>query len=369
MRNICLGVFLFTSLFAFGQKPLLKFGDVPLEDMMMKAYPRDSSASAVIVFDRGECHLFEDLNVVFKRHVRIKFFTKESIDSWSTKTLYLSHLEDAISKLKGNTYNLENGKIVVSQMEETSIFKTKVDKYTDQIKFTLPKVKEGSIVEYSYVLKTTASLLPSWQFQYPIPSIRSEYETIIPSTFTFKTDLQGNLKISEHTLENNGSIELWAINNVPAFKEEPFMTSPDEYVSKMDFLISELFVPGNPIIKFNRSWTGIVRNLNDDPDFDGRIKASGFLRKTVEEITTGINEDDKKMKVIYEYVKANVSWNGFTDKIPDHPFIKSIGRQKGKLFRNKSSPCIDVTKSGSQCASCFIKYSRPRGCSSIFSDA
>ncbi|MFM7852956.1 MAG: DUF3857 domain-containing protein [Flammeovirgaceae bacterium] len=329
MKIISLLLGMCISLSLYAQKPPIKFGDVSTDELKMTIYPKDSTAAAVILFDRGETYLSNDLNVEFKRHVRIKFFTKAEINEWSVKTIYLSHNEDAISKLKAATYNLEAGQIEVSEMDDASVFKTKVDRYTDQIKFTLPKVKEGSIIEYSYILKTQASLLPGWQFQHTIPTIRSEYKVSIPKTFTFRKDFQGFLPIQEHTSKNDGALEQWAMIDVPAFKEEPFITTPEDYVSKISFYLSEVFIPRRPIMNFNRSWKSIVKDLNDDLDFGVQIRTSGFLKKIVEEITKGISDDNMKIKAIYEYVKANVSWNTYIDKIPDHPFKKVLEEKKG----------------------------------------
>lgn len=329
MKSI-LRLFLFIYPFiSFSQKAPVKFGEISMAEMKMSVYEKDSSAAAVILFDKGETYLSNDLNVEFKRHVRIKFFTKAEINEWSVKTIYLSHNEDGISKLKAATYNLEAGQIEVSEMDDASVFKTKVDRYTDQIKFTLPKVKEGSIIEYSYILKTQASLLPGWQFQHTIPAIRSEYKVSIPKTFTFRKDFQGFLPIQEHSSKNDGAMEQWAMIDVPAFKEEPFITSPEDYVSKINFYLSEVFIPGRPIMNFNRSWKSIVKDLNDDLDFGVQIRTSGFLKKIVEETTRGISDDNTKIKAIYDYVKANVSWNTYIDKIPDHPFKKVLEEKKG----------------------------------------
>jgi hypothetical protein len=87
----------------YAQKSPVKFGEISIEDLKMKRYAKDTMASAVIIFDKGETSLNEDLRVEFKRHTRIKFLTKAAIDEWATKTIMLSHNEDGISKLKGIT--------------------------------------------------------------------------------------------------------------------------------------------------------------------------------------------------------------------------------------------------------------------------
>jgi hypothetical protein len=314
---------------AFSQKPPAKFGDIPMEDMQMKRYSLDTTASALILFDRGECQLNEQLQVVYKRHTRIKFLTKTSINQWASKTIFLTRNEDGVSRLKAVAYNLENGEIVESKMEETSIFKTKHDRYTDENKFTIPNVKEGSVIEYSYVIRTSASLLPSWQFQHEIPTAYSEYEAYIPKEFTFRSEMKGFLPISDHIKKNDGAWQKWIMKDVPAFKEEPYTANSDDYISKIDFHIREVFIPGRPIIKFGSSWLRIVNDLVEDQEFGVQIKTSGFLKNTVAEITTGLIDDEQKVKAIYDFVKSKIEWNQVIDKIPDHSFKKVIDEKRG----------------------------------------
>ena len=224
---------------------------------------------------------------------------------------------------------LEDGKIVETQMQETSVFKSKFDRYVDQVKFALPNVKEGSIIEYSYTISTSASLLPGWQFQHSIPTIWSEYTTAIPSTFTFKKDIRGFLAITTHESKNNGAQERWVIIDAPAFKEETFMATEDDYISKITFYLTELFIPGRPLMDFTTTWNKICKNLMDDQSFGGVIRGSGYLNKYVEEITAGITDQEKRLRAIYSYVKKNVEWNETVDKIPDQSFKKVLVEKKG----------------------------------------
>jgi len=195
MRKIYLFLLLTIPILSNGQA--FDFGKITIDELKMKKCSFDTSASALILFDKGVCDLNEQLQVIYKRHVRVKFFTKSSIDEWASRTIYLTRNEDAISKLKASSYNLEDGQIIESKMDEGSVFKTRYDRYTDELKFTIPNTKEGSVIEFSYVFRTSASLLPGWQFQYEIPSAYSEYQTSFPSIFTFRSELKGFLGVSE----------------------------------------------------------------------------------------------------------------------------------------------------------------------------
>jgi hypothetical protein len=325
MRNLFIFFLLVIPILSNGQTS--DFGKITIEELKMKNYPLDTPASALILFDKGACDLNDQLQVVYKRHVRVKFFTKSSIDEWASRTLYLTRNEDGVSKIKASSYNLEDGKIIESKMEEGSIFKTRYDRYTDELKFTIPNAKEGSVIEFSYVFRTSASLLPGWQFQYEIPVAYSEYQTDFPRNFSFKSELKGFMRISERISKNEGSEKL-TMRNIPAFKDEPFTSNSDDYISKIEYHLTDAFVAGT-YINLNTSWPKIVNNLLDDPDFGGQIKSSGFLKNIVQEVMVGMADESQKAKAIYNYVKSKVEWNEIIDKIPDHQFKKVLEDKKG----------------------------------------
>lgn len=237
---------LFTTSFSFGQKPALKFGEIPVEDMTMTVYDKDSSAVAVILYDYGKAYV--NINnvsssLVFERQVRIKILKKEGL-SWADVSipLYISgSTEEKVSGLKAVTYNLEQGKIVETKMSKDGIFKEKFNRNTNYQKFTLPNVREGSIIEYSYtVISEFLANFPNWQFQYSIPTRQTDYWAIIPDFFEMQRYMQGYISptIYETKAKSQQGYQEkahhWVVDNVPAFKKEPYMTTINDYVSKIN---------------------------------------------------------------------------------------------------------------------------------------
>ena len=142
---------------SFAQKPPIKFGDVPIEDLKMTRYEKDSSAAAVVLADYGESTIeydqSEDRFVLrFERVQRIKILTKDGLRyaNFSIPLYHDGSSDEKIGSLKAYTYNLENGKIVETKMKNDGVFREKSNANLDITKITLPNVKEGSIVEISY---------------------------------------------------------------------------------------------------------------------------------------------------------------------------------------------------------------------------
>jgi hypothetical protein len=214
MRALILGLIVSLSVQTiYAQKSPVKFGDIPMEDLKMKVYDKDSSASAVILSDYGEAYVMlttVNASLVFERHVRIKILTKEGLD-WATAAIQLYHSgsnEERVTKLKATTYNLENGKVVETDMSKDGIFKEKFNRNINLQKFTLPNVKEGSVIEYSYTVSSEfLANFPDWKFQYDIPVRASEYWALFPDFFIFEKYMQGYVTLTSYEVKNKANTD------------------------------------------------------------------------------------------------------------------------------------------------------------------
>lgn len=159
------------------EKPELKFGKVSAADFNLSKHSFDTSAGAVYISDIGSAEFDSgkegDLTLVYNYYQRIKIFSKNGFGA-ATVSIPVFHFGDRkekLVKIKAATYNLENGKIAVAELEPSSVFTEKVDKEMDVLKFTLPAVKEGSIIEVMYSLKSDLiEHVRAWCFQgrYPV---------------------------------------------------------------------------------------------------------------------------------------------------------------------------------------------------------
>ncbi len=325
---------------AFSQKSPVKFGDIPLEDLKMSVYPHDSSASAVILSDYGEAYLSlteTSESLIFERHVRIKILTKEGL-GWADVSIplyYSGSSEEAIRNLKAASYNLQDGKIVESKMSNDGVFKEKFNRNFKIQKFTIPNVKEGSVIEYSYRVNSDFIFnFPVWKFQYSIPVRHSEYWAVLPEFLIFEKVMQGYLSLTNYDTKSKPAKDYqsvghhYTLDNVPAFIAEPFITCEDDYVSKIKFAISHIDFPGKPIREIMGSWQKLNSTLLESDQFGSAVTGNGWLKKKTAEITSGAIKPIDKMNLIFNYVKTNVEWDGTKDYLAD-PLKKVLEGKKG----------------------------------------
>lgn len=352
------------------QKPPIKFGDVPEDDLTMTVYPLDSSAAAVVLADYGESEItYNQTNgweIQFERIRRIKILKKEGYD-WANFTIPLftkDNRDEKLNGLKAVTTNLEGNKPVTSKLDKDAIFKESINENWDHVKLTMPNVKEGSVIDISYhIVSPYLSYYQDWEFQSTIPVRWSEYKARFPEYFEYQRFMQGyvQLKISDngsnrkvitlrskertggsgfstgmaktnfttHNIEHTEYNYRWVATDVPAFKEEPYMTTYRDYISKINFELAFIKMPDSPIENFLGSWDNVNKELLDANGFGGVVKRSNFLNKTVEELVVGKDSPVEKAIAIYGYVKSNVEWNGNYRLFTDGNFKSVLDEKKG----------------------------------------
>lgn len=356
-----LGLMLCASV-SFAQKPPIKFGDVPIEQVQLKKYDKDTTAAAVVLTDFGESAIDYSADkgffIKFDRIRRVKILTKDGYD-WGNLTIPLYHegsKKEDLGSLKAITYNLENGKVVETKMSKDAVFEEERDDNWTFVKLALPNVKEGSVIEITYrVTSPYIFNFQDWDFQSTIPTVWSEYRTHIPEYFNYRKFMKGYLTASINDFkpenkffninyrEKTGSARTTAVQervdyvenynrivvqNAPAFKSEPYMTTYSDYVSGINFELNTFKLPNEPIQIFNDSWEKLNADYLKRESFGGVLRGSNFLKDHVEIAAAGKAEPKEKTGAIYSYVRGLVEWNGEYRKVPDN-LRSAIEKKKG----------------------------------------
>lgn len=333
--NLLFAVFLF-PLLVQAQIPQ-KFGKITPAELDLKVYSKDSSAAAVVLFDKGETYydfsnVTYSFRVVFKEHKRIKILKKEGLDEANIKiNTYGGANENSekITSFKAFTYNVENGTAVKTKLDKNQIFKEKVTDRVTATKFAFPNVKEGSIIEYEIEIESGYNMnINDWAFQDNIPTCWSEYTVSIPEYFKFnkhtkgyepfktieKTTQSKSISINGNSLMYSDYTDHFVMENVPAFKTESNIDCVRNYLSMVTYEISSFEVPGSKYENYNTTWPKIAENMLDNEDFGGQLKTRGFFK---EDLAAAIKTDTsatQKLNSIFNLVKSKIKWNDINSK-------------------------------------------------------
>ncbi len=321
MKKSILFLFLFAATVSFTVtlgapiKSPKKFGDIDMKNLEMTIYDRDSSAAAVYIFDWGNAYInYATSKLALEMHVRIKIINSQGFSYGNIEIPH--HTKTPVMRFKGATYNLENGNLVESEVDKSMIFDEKVTSSNRIMKISFPDVREGSIIEYSYKIEIDDlfNLVP-WYFQTSVPVMHSEYNLRVPNNFKYKILYGGFVPLtsanSKQVTERGGisaTFFHWMIRNVPAMKSEPFMPEKRNFITRIEFELEAIIVPGRVNENFLTTWPKFEEGLIESENFYKITKQYNFLKDSVKAITEG-KTGIAKISAIRNFVIRHVKWN------------------------------------------------------------
>ena len=332
---------LFLSIGLNAQAQKYELGEVTLTELEEKAHPLEPSAPAAILFSKGNSYMVyserEGFSVVTEVEMKIKIYTKEGYD-WANKIIryYSANSGDkeSVDIGKAATYNIVDGAIKKTKLKSEGQFIEQANKYYKQKKIMLPDVKEGSIVEYEYTIRSPfITVLPDWQFQESIPVNYSQYTTRIPEYFAFSPNFRGYYapkvtkttqsgSISSMASQRSGNVStdkidyqeaktVYVLQNLPAMKDESYVNNIDNYTASIEHEISMTHFPNQPVKTYSTNWEDVATTIYKFDDFGPELKKTGYFEDDVKALIAGLSTPAEKAAAIFNYVKSRMNWNDY----------------------------------------------------------
>ncbi|WP_373055487.1 transglutaminase domain-containing protein [Zunongwangia sp. H14] len=343
-------LFIFNPLFAQDYR----FGKVSEEEVQEKAYPLDSTVNAAVLYKSQdtyyEVNQHTGFTLVTDVYERIKIYKKDGFN-WATKEItgYQNGSDrEKITNIKGYTYNMVEGKLEDEKLRNDGIFDEEVNKYRIKTKLTMPGVKEGSVIEYSYSIRSPfLTSVDETKLQYTIPIKRLEAKVKIPEFFGFK--MHSNLKsriifnidqgkesfkysyqqsnrsmngrvistnYSTNSVDYMQSVYTVEKDDIPALKQEPFVDYLQNYAAYIKWELMYTKFPNSPIDNYSQTWEGVTKSIYEG--LGSELDQQGYFKKDIDQLLAGISNPATKVARVYDYVKSKVKWNEFvgfyTDK-------------------------------------------------------
>lgn len=319
----------------YSQSKDFKFGKIDISELTNMTCPIDSNAEAYVIADIGRMYYQYNDNsgfqLVFERKVRIKFIKNTSFEFATFRIpLYNWGTSENTSSLKGFTYNLENGEVVKTKLTKESQFEEKITKWRKDIKVTFPNLKEGSVIDFQYSIYSDYIFnVRNWNFQKYIPTLYSEYTFEKPEYFVFKQFSTGFVPLKVENEQSTGTIGFnngnsyntisyqifvtkFSGSNIPAFREEKYISSPENYLSGVDLELQSIMMPRQPIKNYTKDWKSITEELLDDEDFGNQISKGGFIEDTALSLKGQLTDKKAIAQKIYSHIQARMKWDGGT---------------------------------------------------------
>jgi len=305
-----------------------EFGKIGVAEIELTEYAADKSAEALVLFDIGKSHFAHSDNgfdIVFERSTRIKIFSEAGID-WADISIEFYQeggIYEKVYDIEAYTYNYENGELSKTKLDINTIHEEKINNSWNRKKFAMPDVKEGSIIEYRYKIQTQYHFnLQDWEFQWKIPVIYSEYEVkMIPfyeytwiaqgiSKFDFQESHRDNRRRRFNGLEFEDMVHKYIMKNVPAFNDEEYISSINDYIIKIDFQLTKVTHTNGSVFEIMSTWPKIINDLAKHESLGKYAKKSEKSAAKNFDLNTLANKSStEKLDAILNYVKRNYTWN------------------------------------------------------------
>jgi hypothetical protein len=99
------------------------------------------------------------------------------------------------------------------------------------------------------------------------------------------------------------------MKDMPALREEPYMTTVDDFRAKIQFQLSSYRWPGMPEEKVMHTWEKLAEDLMDSENFGRQIERHKDLREQAQTLIAGVTDPEIKMRRIYDYVRTTMNWD------------------------------------------------------------
>ena len=362
MKKCLLLILLLPNLFLAQKNKSTTLGKTTLEELKMNFYAKDSSAAAVILYEQVNRYPDENNKEIPKidYYYRIKIFDKSAFDLADIE-IYLRE-EEKLNSVSAITYNLtETGSLSKKYLSQKNIFTLTKENGWKSKKFTLPEIKEGSVIEYTYSVSSPYLVIDDWHFQSDIPKIKSNFHAAVLANYKYNIKINGFKKLDRNNSDvikecvyvegiGHGSCITYdfGMDDIPAFEEEDYMLSKKNYLSKLIFDLKSKTGYDGIITNYTTSWKEADKKLKKY-FFNNQTSKKSFFKKVLPDTILTKPNALERAKDIYSFIQKHYTWNGDNWRNSDAKVKKAFDQKSGdvgeinlSLFNSLMASNIDV---------------------------
>ena len=252
-----------------------------------------------------------------------------------TDNVFANEGDENVESIKATAFNLEGGKVVKTHLKKSDIVKTKIDEHNRQIEFTVPNVKEGTVIEYEYTIHSQLFwLLHDWYAQCEIPVAYAKLDMNIPSYLIFNVEDHGiqrlthtvtagsmNFKLESDPLAKQSKVMtnhyVYVGRNLMAVPKDDYVWNTLDYCAGITAELSQYRLPGTAQMDYARTWEEIDEMILNSDDLGLRLNDHSPLAKELQDAKIAeIADLRERTAAVFNLVMSKVTWNGKYDINP-----------------------------------------------------
>lgn len=330
MKKNLLILALFFSVTLHAQEKF-KFGTVSKELVERKSYEQFPDAEAVVVHEEADVR-YDFMNGMFKmireNVIMLKILTQDGADKATfeiiTHNLAVSgtaeNIDERISNLDGEVFNLVDGKIQKTKLDRKYVVYEQIDPNTRRAKITLPGVIAGSVVQLKHTINSDLFFhIPEWRVQREIPVLYSSIVLSLPDFFKFNVRSKGYERLSVNEKKGSsysslpgtgGTREISIVGkNIPPIKDDKFLFCVGDFSTAVNFELAAIDIPSMPIQNYSTTWASIEKNLLESSYFGKWLKFKNPFPTEVAKIVSSTTNKSEQIALIYDLLKSKMTWD------------------------------------------------------------
>ena len=239
-----------------------------------------------------------------------------------------NYIHESIEDVKATAYNMEDGKTIKTRIKATDVVQEQVGEETWQARFTIPDVREGTVIEYEYTRHSELFYrLHDWQAQWEIPVAYARLTVTIPRHLLFNLEQHGSQQLigkqeSTSMIYKLVSDPLAAPTNVMAYRyifigqdlkgapSDPKICLADYYTGVTAELCSFGLRSTAPA-SYADTWEHVDQVLMEDENLGRMMEVHSPLHEQLQaENIQAIANEKERAAAVCRLVFSRVKWNG-----------------------------------------------------------
>ncbi|WP_224490330.1 DUF3857 domain-containing protein [Robertkochia flava] len=293
----------------------------------MKEYPQDTTANALVLYEKGEAEIRKDQlgrpALFFKKTTRIKILNKNGLTYANVEIPLVKSASDnsreILKEVRAIAINPDRSG---GMLDQKDIYYQDVSETVTLVRFTVPNVQTGSVIDYTYEVKSPFLYnFQSWEFQGEIPKLHSEFHTNIPANYKYHIKLNGTLKLdhqNDKIIHNcfyfrglgtaDCVVSEYIMDNIPAFREEEYMTAKPNYLSALRYELTTFENFTGKKEHYTKSWETVEKELRTD-DIGRESQKGRYFRNALPEHLMNTPTNLETAQKLFYHLQKQLFWN------------------------------------------------------------
>ncbi len=252
-----------------------------------------------------------------------------------TEGVFGTDADDIVEDIKAVAINLDGGKVVKTSLNKSDIVRKKIDEHNYQVEFTVPNVKEGTVVDIEYNIHSQLFWqLRDWYAQCEIPVVYAKLDMNIPSYLIFNIEDHGiqrlthtctagsmKFKLVSDPLANPMNIStnhyVYTGRDLKAMPKDDYVWNLKDYCAGITAELKTYRLPGMSEMDFAKTWEQIDELFLGSDPFNLQLNAHSPLHQELQDAhIQDIANQEERAAAVYQLVMKHVKWNGKYDLWP-----------------------------------------------------